>query len=121
MQNYMFGTSKDDLFAAHMQYILKHDPETIPEAFTGVSSVYQPDFNDIFTKHELERVPWQTNMGRILREIAHKELQVVQPVMFVIDWWILFLIEMHSQMEKMQFLYKDDTDSMTCNKSYKIF
>lgn len=41
--------------------------------------------------------------------------------MFVIDYWILFLIEMHSQMEKMQFLYKDDTDSKTCNKSYKIF
>lgn len=81
-----------------MQYISKRDPETIPAAFTGVNSVYQPDFNEIFTKHELERVPWQTNMESILREIAHKELQVVQPVMFYIDWWIPFLIEMHSQM-----------------------
>lgn len=54
-----------------MQYISKRDPETIPAAYTGVNSVYQPDFNDIFTKHELERVPWQTNMERILIEIAH--------------------------------------------------
>lgn len=71
MQNYMFGTSKDDLFDAHMQYIPKRDPETIPVEFTGVNSVYQPDFNFIFTKHKLERVPWQTNMESILIEIAH--------------------------------------------------
>lgn len=122
MQNYMFGTSKDDLFAAHMQYILKHDPETIPAAFTGVSSVYQPDFNDIFTKHELERVPWQTNMGRFLREIAQKEFKssTACNVRYRLMDSILDRNAFANE-KKMQFLYKDDTDSKTWNKSFKIF
>lgn len=105
MQSCMFGKFQDDLLDAFMQYIPKNDAETLQAALKDVNSVDQSELYDIFTQHELKRVPRQANMERILREMAHKEL--LQAAMFVIDCWSPVLREMHLPQDKLQSLYKD--------------
>lgn len=53
----MFGTSQNDFLDAFMQYISKTDAETLQVALKDVNPVNQSDLHDIFTQHELKRVP----------------------------------------------------------------
>lgn len=71
----------------HFRSILEihpqNDAEVLRAALKDGNSVDQAELYDIFSQHELKRVPRQVNMERILRKMAHREL--IQAAMFMID------------------------------------
>ncbi|XP_033727554.1 uncharacterized protein LOC117316877 [Pecten maximus] len=104
MQYCIYGKLEEDILDAFMKYIPQSDADILKAALKDVSSVDQAELYDIFTQHELKRVPRQANMERIVREMAHKEL--IQAAMFVIDCWSPLLKKMRLP-ENLQSLYEN--------------
>ncbi|KAK3097567.1 hypothetical protein FSP39_010956 [Pinctada imbricata] len=105
MQYCMYGRFSDNILDSFFKYIPENDAKTLRAALDDVSSVDEEELYDIFSQFDLKRVPRQTNMDRIIREMAHKEL--IQAAMFVSDCWYPVLRGLHLPVEKLLSLYKD--------------
>ena len=105
MQYCFYGSFQGDILEAFLQYVPSSDAEILKKALEDVNSVDQDDLYDIFTQHELKRIPRQASMPRILKEMAHKEL--VQASMFIINCWGPVLKLLKFDLDFLLALYRD--------------
>lgn len=67
MQYCFYGSFQGDILEAFLQYMYvpSSDAEILKKALEDVNSVDQDDLYDIFTQHELKRIPRQDSMSII--------------------------------------------------------
>jgi hypothetical protein len=88
----IYGSYYTDMLDTFMRYVDPVEKETLERAIVDFGSVDLNEIIEVFDSHHCRNIPGESNLTKLIEEIAHKEM--IQTPMFVIDAWKPILVEM---------------------------
>ncbi|KAL4234840.1 hypothetical protein ACF0H5_006481 [Mactra antiquata] len=85
MEQSIFGLFTTDVVESFYKVVPDHESKCLRNAITDFSKIDLEELLDVLDAHDVRKSPNQSNIARIVQEIAHKEL--IQTPMFVADCW----------------------------------
>ncbi|KAL4226851.1 hypothetical protein ACF0H5_014830 [Mactra antiquata] len=85
MEQSIFGLFTTDVAESFYKVVPDHESKCLRNAITDFSKIDLEELLDVLDAHDVRKSPNQSNIARIVQEIAHKEL--IQTPMFVAYCW----------------------------------